>query len=125
MVVNSQRIPRCGKYMLAGLTLPLPATISELVIVLGALIILWIIVSIPVYFAGKLVTDGKVELRRGNGSNPRRRSGLFHNILWRRFLTWTVPRSGCLSIGLCPCTCSPGWPYIELPSRQTGSGLWR
>ena len=45
--------------MLARLSLPLPATISELAIVLVALIILWVIVSIPVYFAGKLVTDGK------------------------------------------------------------------
>jgi hypothetical protein len=45
--------------MTSLLTLPIPTTLSELVIVLVALIILWVIVSIPVYFASKLVTGGK------------------------------------------------------------------
>ncbi len=41
-----------------GLTLPIPSTLSDAIIVGIALIILWVIVSIPVYFAGKLVTTG-------------------------------------------------------------------
>lgn len=40
-------------------SLPLPTTPTEAIIVAIALVILWIIVSIPVYFAGKLVTGGK------------------------------------------------------------------
>jgi len=54
--------------MISRLALPIPATLSELVIVLGALIILWVIVSIPVYFAGKLITDGKSSFGEAMGA---------------------------------------------------------
>lgn len=37
----------------------LPTTLMGLLILVVALVILWIIVSIPVYVAGKLVTEGK------------------------------------------------------------------
>ena len=40
-------------------SLPIPTTLTDAIIVGIALIILWVIVSIPVYFAGKLVTTGK------------------------------------------------------------------
>jgi hypothetical protein len=44
---------------MVSFSLPIPTTLSDAVIVGIALIILWVIVSIPVYFAGKLVTTGK------------------------------------------------------------------
>jgi len=37
----------------------IPATLPGLLVLAAALIILWIVVSIPVYIAGKLVTAGK------------------------------------------------------------------
>jgi|SRR5271170_96412 len=37
----------------------LPDTAAELLVLAAALIILWIVVSIPVYIAGSLVTTGK------------------------------------------------------------------
>ncbi len=40
-------------------SLPIPKTLTDAIIVAVALVILWIIVSIPVYFAGKLVKGGK------------------------------------------------------------------
>ena len=44
---------------MVSFSLPIPTTLSDAIIVGIALIILWVIVSIPVYFAGKLVTTGK------------------------------------------------------------------
>jgi hypothetical protein len=38
-----------------------PSTLSGVLILAVALIILWVIVSFPVYIAGKLITDGKGE----------------------------------------------------------------
>ena len=43
-------------------SLPFPATITGILVFILVLIILWIIVSIPVYFAGKLLTSGKSTL---------------------------------------------------------------
>ncbi len=37
----------------------LPSTLSGLLFLIVALVILWIIISIPVYFAGKAITGGK------------------------------------------------------------------
>jgi hypothetical protein len=37
----------------------LPTTLPGLLILVAALVILWIIISLPVYAAGKLVTEGK------------------------------------------------------------------
>jgi hypothetical protein len=39
----------------------LPSTLGGLLILVVALVILWVIVSIPVYLAGKLITEGKGE----------------------------------------------------------------
>ncbi len=36
-----------------------PATVAGLIVLVIGLVILWIIVSIPVYAAGKLITEGK------------------------------------------------------------------
>lgn len=41
------------------LSYTLPGSLPDLLIVVAALVILWIIISIPVYVAGKLVTEGK------------------------------------------------------------------
>ncbi len=46
----------------------LPATLSGLLFLLVALVILWIIVSIPVYFAGKAVTGGKANFGEAMGA---------------------------------------------------------
>ena len=39
----------------------IPSTLTGVLILAVALIILWVIVSFPVYIAGKLITDGKGE----------------------------------------------------------------
>ncbi len=44
---------------MASFSLPIPGTLTGVIIFVLALIILWVIVSIPVYFAGKLVTTGE------------------------------------------------------------------
>jgi len=44
---------------MASFSLPIPGTLTDWIIFALALIVLWIIVSIPVYFAGKLVTKGE------------------------------------------------------------------
>jgi hypothetical protein len=38
-----------------------PTTVAAIIILVVALIILWVVVSLPVYAAGKMVTDGKAE----------------------------------------------------------------
>jgi hypothetical protein len=45
--------------IMASFSLPIPGTLTDWIIFVLALVILWIIVSIPVYFAGKLVTTGE------------------------------------------------------------------
>jgi hypothetical protein len=46
----------------------LPATFADLLILIVGLLILWIIVSIPVYVAGKLVTAGRADFGQALGS---------------------------------------------------------
>jgi len=41
------------------LEFPIPSTLSGWLFVILALIILWVIVSVPVYFAGKIILGGK------------------------------------------------------------------
>src|SRR5438132_4515016 len=54
---------------MSPLALPaFPMTLSALVIAAVALIILWIIISIPVYFAGKLITAGKANFGQAMGA---------------------------------------------------------
>lgn len=52
-----------------GMALPiLPTTIVGLLLLLVSLVILWIIVSIPVYFAGKAITGGKASFGEAMGA---------------------------------------------------------
>lgn len=46
----------------------LPTTLVGLLFLLVTLVILWIIVSIPVYFAGKAVTGGKASFGQAMGA---------------------------------------------------------
>jgi len=46
----------------------LPATFADLLILVVGLLILWIIVSIPVYAAGKLVTAGRADFGQALGA---------------------------------------------------------
>ncbi|HME18614.1 MAG TPA: hypothetical protein VKF15_02625 [Nitrososphaerales archaeon] len=46
----------------------IPTTLSGLLFLLVALVILWVIVSIPVYFAGKAVTGGKATFGEAMGA---------------------------------------------------------
>lgn len=50
------------------ITLTLPATLSGLIILIVALIILWIVVSIPVYFAAKIITEGHAHFGQAMGA---------------------------------------------------------
>jgi hypothetical protein len=45
-----------------------PTTLTNWLILIIALVILWIIVSIPVYFAGKMVTAGKAHFGQAMGA---------------------------------------------------------
>ena len=45
-----------------------PTTLSGWLILIVALVILWIVVSIPVYFAGKMVTGGKARFGQAMGA---------------------------------------------------------
>ncbi len=47
---------------------PLPTTFSGALVYVVGLFVLWIIVSIPVYFAGKLVTGGRSDFGDAMGS---------------------------------------------------------
>jgi hypothetical protein len=54
---------------MSPLALPaFPTTLSALIIAAVALIILWIIISIPVYFAGKMITAGKANFGQAMGA---------------------------------------------------------
>ena len=51
------------------LALPaLPTTLLEMVVLVVALVVLWLIISIPVYFAGKAVTGGKADFGQAMGA---------------------------------------------------------
>src|SRR5438445_6158274 len=45
-----------------------PETLTGWLILIVSLVILWIIVSIPVYFAGKMVTEGKARFGQAMGA---------------------------------------------------------
>jgi hypothetical protein len=47
---------------------PFPTTATRLIILIVALIILWIVVSIPVYFSAKLVTEGRAHFGEALGA---------------------------------------------------------
>lgn len=47
---------------------PFPATLSGLLIWIVGLLILWIVVSIPVYFAGKIINEGKAHFGQAMGA---------------------------------------------------------
>ena len=49
-------------------TYTLPTTLSGLLILIVALIILWIVISIPVYFAAKLITEGNAHFGEAMGA---------------------------------------------------------
>jgi hypothetical protein len=44
------------------LAFSVPSTLPGLLILIAALVILWIVVSIPVYISGELITDGRASL---------------------------------------------------------------
>ncbi|MDA4126840.1 MAG: hypothetical protein OK452_06535 [Thaumarchaeota archaeon] len=47
---------------------PIPTTLVGVLVLIVGLVILWIIISIPVYFAGKVITDGKAEFGQAMGA---------------------------------------------------------
>lgn len=59
----------------------LPTTLGGIVILAVALLILWVVVSVPVYFAGKLVTQGKSGLGEAMGATLGGGLGYFI-VLW-------------------------------------------
>ncbi|MDA4134410.1 MAG: hypothetical protein OK441_02450 [Thaumarchaeota archaeon] len=70
--------------MLAVLTqfsFNLPTTVAGLVVLTVALLIVWVVVSVPVYFAGKLVTEGKSGLGDAMGATLGGGLGYFI-VLW-------------------------------------------
>jgi hypothetical protein len=46
----------------------LPTTLTGLLLLIVALVILWVIISIPVYFAGKAITGGKAHFGQAMGA---------------------------------------------------------
>ncbi len=51
------------------LALPaVPTTLLELLYLIIALVILWVIISVPVYFAGKAITSGKATFGQAMGA---------------------------------------------------------
>jgi hypothetical protein len=46
----------------------LPTTLSGMVIWVVGLIILWVVISIPVYFAGKMINEGKAHFGQAMGA---------------------------------------------------------
>lgn len=47
---------------------PFPATLSGLLIWIVGLVILWVVISIPVYFAGKIINEGKAHFGQAMGA---------------------------------------------------------
>jgi hypothetical protein len=55
--------------MISPLALPaFPTTLSDLLIWIVGLLILWVVVSIPVYFAGKMINKGNAHLGQAMGA---------------------------------------------------------
>jgi len=51
------------------LALPaLPTTLSAMIVWIVALVILWVVISIPVYFAGKMINEGKARFGQAMGA---------------------------------------------------------
>jgi hypothetical protein len=51
------------------LTMPaLPTTLSGMLVWVLGLVILWVVISIPVYFAGKMITEGKARFGQAMGA---------------------------------------------------------
>ena len=51
------------------LALPaLPTTLSAMIVWIVALVILWVVMSIPVYFAGKMINEGKASFGQAMGA---------------------------------------------------------
>lgn len=53
---------------MAPLPIPIPSDLTSLLFLIVGLVILWMIVSIPVYFAGKAITAGKASFGGAMGA---------------------------------------------------------
>jgi hypothetical protein len=84
---------------LLTLGLAIPTTLTGLLILVIALVILWIIVSIPVYAAGELVTDGRAGF--GDAMAATLGGGLIYFIILWGVAFFLVPLmgSGALVLG--------------------------
>jgi hypothetical protein len=57
-----------GLATLGAFSFTFPTDLSAIIVLLVALVILWIVVSLPVYAAGKLLTEGKSGLGEAMGA---------------------------------------------------------
>jgi len=101
------------------LALPaLPATLSDWFFLIVALVVLWVIVSIPVYFAGKAVTGGKAEFGEAMGATLG--GGLAYFIVYYGVLIFLEPLLGSSTALLALSLAFITWLAVYRASFDTG-----
>ncbi len=96
----------------------IPSTLPGLLILLVGLVILWIIVSIPVYIAGELITEGKAGF--GDAMGATLGGALLYIIVLFVGSFFLVPLLGAMGAVLTLVLALFGWLAVYRASFNTG-----
>jgi hypothetical protein len=106
-----------GLIPLTFLTVAIPATFAGLLILAVALILLWIVVSIPVYAAGEIVTSGKSSF--GSAMAATLGGGLLYFIVLYAAAFFLEPLLGPPAVALAFLLALAGWLAVYRASFET------
>jgi hypothetical protein len=96
----------------------IPSTLPALLILLVGLVIVWIIVSIPVYIAGELITEGKAAF--GDAMGATLGGAILYLIVLFGGIYFLTPLLGASAVALSFLLALLGWLAVYRASFNTG-----